>query len=162
MRESAWVKAREVQVRILPTGVPPSTSPLAHPTLPKWQQNRIRDLLSQLAWIRGQSRSSTATERPDTSGKCGFDAHRARQFRRAVECGLSVKSERTSGFKSRPSRQMAGFPSRLLWNYAFRWDSSLLPGHLLVHCGRFIGNYGQHGRDLLEIFWRNAGEHILV
>ena len=47
-----------------------------------------------------------------TSGKCGFDSHRARHFRRAVEFGLSVKSERMSGFKSRPSRQMAGFPTR--------------------------------------------------
>ena len=42
----------------------------------------------------------------------GFDSHRERQFRRAVEFGLSVKSERMSGFKSRPSRQMAGFPTR--------------------------------------------------
>ena len=47
-------------------------------------------------------------------GRCGFDSHRARQFRRAVEFGLSVKSERMSGFKSRPSRQMAGFPTRFL------------------------------------------------
>src|SRR5438874_5698262 len=35
-------------------------------------------------------------------------------FRRAVEFGLSAKRETASGFKSRPSRQMAGFPSRLL------------------------------------------------
>jgi len=66
-----------------------SITPLAYLTLPERQQNRIRDLRPKLAQIRGQSRSSTATERPDASGKCGFDAHRARQFRRAVEFGLS-------------------------------------------------------------------------
>ena len=47
------------------------------------------------------------------SGRRGFDSHRERQFRRAVEFGLSVKRATASGFKSRPSRQMAGFPTRL-------------------------------------------------
>jgi hypothetical protein len=37
-----------------------------------------------------------------------------RVFRRAVESGLSEQRETASGFKSRPSRQMAGFPTRLL------------------------------------------------
>jgi len=40
--------------------------------------------------LRGYSRSSTATERPDASGRRGFDSHRERQFRRAVEFGLSA------------------------------------------------------------------------
>jgi hypothetical protein len=38
----------------------------------------------------------------------------SKHFRRAVEFGLSVKRETASGFKSRPSRHMAGFPTRLL------------------------------------------------
>ena len=44
-------------------------------------------------------------------GRCGFDSHRECQFRRAVEFGLSVKSERTSGFKPRPSRQYGWVPN---------------------------------------------------
>jgi hypothetical protein len=49
--------------------------------------------------LRGQSRSSTAIERPKRFGRRGFDSHRARQFRRAVEFGLSVKRETASTFK---------------------------------------------------------------
>ena len=49
----------------------------------------------------GQSRSSTARERPEEFGRRGFDSHRARQFRRAVEFGLSVKRQTASEFKPR-------------------------------------------------------------
>ncbi len=97
-----------------------SITPLAHRDLPSTAfalcsvQNRIRGVDATFAPLCGQSRSSTAIERPKQFGRRGFDSHRARQFRRAVEFGLSVKSERTSGFKSLPSRQMAGFPTRLL------------------------------------------------
>ena len=48
---------------------------------------------------RGQSRSSTAIEHPKQFGRCGFDSHRARYFRRAVEFGLSVKRATASGFE---------------------------------------------------------------
>ena len=51
--------------------------------------------------LRGQSRSSTAIEHPKKFGRRGFDSHRARQFRRAVEFGLSVKRETASAFKPR-------------------------------------------------------------
>ena len=51
--------------------------------------------------LRGQSRSSTAIEHPKRFGRRGFDSHRARQFRRAVEFGLSVKRETASAFKPR-------------------------------------------------------------
>ena len=78
-----------------------SITPLAHLTLPKWQQNRIRDLRWKFARTRGQSRSSTAIEHPKKFGKRGFDSHRARQFRRAAEFGLSVKRETASAFKPR-------------------------------------------------------------
>src|SRR6267142_1812553 len=89
-----------------------SITPLAHLTLPKRQQNRIRDLRSKFARTRGQSRSSTAIEHPKKFGRRGFDSHRARQFRRAAEFGLSnwvaqtateqlVKTRRC-GFDSRP------------------------------------------------------------
>ena len=46
---------------------------------------------------------STAIEHPNRFGRRGFDSHRARQFRRAVEFGLSVKSRPvgTSAFKPR-------------------------------------------------------------
>ena len=56
--------------------------------------------------LRGQSRSSTAIEHPKRFGKCGFDAHRARQFRRAVEFGLSAKRETASAFKPRTIGQL--------------------------------------------------------
>src|SRR5438128_660164 len=78
-----------------------SITPLAHLTLPKRQQNRIRDLRSKFARTRGQSRSSTAIEHPKKFGRCGFDSHRARQFRRAAEFGLSAKRETASAFKPR-------------------------------------------------------------
>ena len=52
-----------------------------------------------LPW--GQSRSSTAREHPVEFGRRGFDSHRARQFRRAAEFGLSVKRETASAFKPR-------------------------------------------------------------
>ena len=51
--------------------------------------------------LGGQSRSSTAIEHPKRFGRRGFDSHRARQFRRAVEFGLSVKRETASAFKPR-------------------------------------------------------------
>ena len=51
--------------------------------------------------LRGQSRSSTAIEHPKRFGRRGFDSHRARQFRRAVEFRLSVKRETASAFKPR-------------------------------------------------------------
>src|SRR6266478_1088696 len=51
--------------------------------------------------LRGQSRSSTAIEHPKKFGKRGFDSHRARHFRRAVEFGLSAKRETASAFKPR-------------------------------------------------------------
>jgi len=86
----------------------------------KWQQNRVRDLRPRFARTCGYSRSSTAIEHTDVSGRRGFDSHRERQFRRAVEFGLSAKRETASGFKSCPSRQMAGFPSRLLSVVTFR------------------------------------------
>ena len=47
----------------------------------------------------GYSRSSTAIERPKQFGERGFDSHRERHFRRAVEFGLSVKRETASGFE---------------------------------------------------------------
>src|SRR5258708_34436673 len=78
-----------------------SITPLAHLTLPKRQQNRIRDLRSKFARTRGQSRSSTAIEHPKKFGSRGFDSHRARQFRRAAEFGLSAKRETASAFKPR-------------------------------------------------------------
>jgi len=50
--------------------------------------------------------------------KSGWSPH----LRRAAEFGLSVKSRicGTSGFKSRPSRQSAGFPARSLSVAVFR------------------------------------------
>src|SRR6516162_3565989 len=42
-------------------------------------------------------------------------------LRRAVEFGLSVKSERMSGFEPRASRNMAGFPAPSLSVVAFPW-----------------------------------------
>jgi hypothetical protein len=51
--------------------------------------------------LRGQSRSSTAIEHPKKVGRRGFDSHRARQFRRAAEFGLSAKRETASAFKPR-------------------------------------------------------------
>jgi hypothetical protein len=56
--------------------------------------------------LRGQSRSSTAIEHPKRFGRRGFDSHRARQFRRAVEFGLSVKRETASAFKPRTIGQL--------------------------------------------------------
>lgn len=93
-----------------------SITPLAHPILRNFTETSPQTTASGRRHLlrRGYSRSSTAIERPDSSGKCEFDSHRERQFRRAVEFGLSVKSARMSGFKSRPSRQMAGFPTRSL------------------------------------------------
>ena len=64
--------------------------------------------------LRGQSRSSTAIEHPKRFGRRGFDSHRARQFRRAVEFGLSVKRETASAFKPRTIGPTDGFPTRLL------------------------------------------------
>ena len=69
--------------------------------------------------LRGQSRSSTAIEHPKRFGRCGFDSHRARQFRRAVEFGLSVKRETASAFKPRTigrlmDAHLASCPSFLL------------------------------------------------
>jgi hypothetical protein len=104
-----------------------SITPLAHLTLPKRQQNRIRDLRPKFARTRGQSRSSTAIEYPRPLGRRGFDSHRERQFRRAVEFGLSVKSERMSGFKPRAIRQL--MDSQL----------ALCPSHQCV--GRLIEGY---------------------
>ena len=54
----------------------------------------------------GQSRSSTAREYPERFGRHGFDSHRARHFRRAVEFGLSVKRETASAFKPRTIGQL--------------------------------------------------------
>ena len=56
--------------------------------------------------LRGQARSSTAIEHPKRFGRRGFDSHRARQFRRAVEFGLSVKRETASGFEPRAIGQL--------------------------------------------------------
>ena len=58
--------------------------------------------------LRGQSRSSTAIEHPKRFGRRGFDSHRARHFRRAVEFGLSVKSRNfgASAFKPRTVGQL--------------------------------------------------------
>ncbi len=83
-----------------------SITPLAHLTLPKRQQNRIRDLRSKFARTRGQSRSSTAIEHPKKFGRRGFDSHRARQFRRAAEFGLSAKRETASAFIPRTIGQL--------------------------------------------------------
>ena len=41
-----------------------SITPLAHPTLPYRQQNRVRKLRNYLVRLVGYSRSSTAIERP--------------------------------------------------------------------------------------------------
>src|ERR1041385_8041495 len=64
-------------------------------------QNRIREVCAPFVLVRGQSRSSTAIEYPNRFGRRGFDSHRARNFRRAVEFGLSVKRETASAFKPR-------------------------------------------------------------
>ena len=70
--------------------------------------------------------SSIARERSGESfERCRFEScqleslrqHRLlsiESFGRAVEFGLSVKRETASGFKPRPSRPMAGFPTHLL------------------------------------------------
>ena len=52
------------------------------------------------------TRSSTAIERPDSVWEMWVRCHRARQFRRAVEFGLSVKRETASAFKPRTIRQL--------------------------------------------------------
>lgn len=76
--------------------------------------------------------SSTAIERPDASGGYEFDAHRECQFRRAVEFGLSDKRETASGFDPRPSRQMAGFPTRPL--SVAQFIGPKVVGYLILLC----------------------------
>ena len=82
--------------------------------------NRIREVCAPCVLLRGQSRSSTAKEHSEKFGRRGFDSHRARQFRRAVEFGLSVKRETASAFKPRTigqpmDSQLALCPSFLFW-----------------------------------------------
>ena len=89
--------------------------------------NKPRPRIVQALPVRGYSRSSTAIEYPRPLGRRGFDSHRERQFRRAVEFGLSVKSERMSGFKPRAIRQL--MDSQL----------ALCPSHQCV--GRLIEGY---------------------
>ena len=106
-----------------------SIRPLAHLTLPKRQQNRIRDLRSKFARTRGQSRGSTAIEHSKKFGRRGFDSHRARQFRRAAEFGLSAKRETASAFKPRTIGQLmdshlASCPSSFLGWAAVLWLSN--------------------------------------
>ena len=73
---------------------------------------------NRVAWSRGKAgptRSSTAIEHPDsTSGRCGFDAHRERQFRRAVEFGLSGKAGNRERVRIPHHRATDGFPTRSL------------------------------------------------
>ena len=74
------------------------------------------NLRSKFARTHGYSRSSTATERLDASGRCGFDSHRERQFRRAVEFGLSGIVPLLRDERVRPpcNRATDCFPSRSL------------------------------------------------
>ena len=51
MRESAWAKPQEVQVRVLPTGVPPPTSFLVHRVFPT----------GRCVWVIGKSGARTAS-----------------------------------------------------------------------------------------------------
>src|ERR1043165_5399779 len=75
--------------------------------------------------LRGQSRSSTAIEHPKRFGRRGFDSHRARQFRRAVEFGLSVKRETASAFKPRTIGQPMDSQLASLSVVPFGWAAVL-------------------------------------
>ena len=121
-----------------------SITSLAHLSLPKRDhglpsaQDRVRDLSKQFYSGCGLTRSSTAIEHSDTSGRCGFDSHRERQFRRAVEFGLSVKRVTASGFESRPSRKDGWVPNSFFvrrrfragpLHFGYRTGSSTAPEH---------------------------------
>ena len=121
-----------------------SITSLAHLSLLKHDhglpsaQDRVRDLSKQYYSGCGLTRSSTAIEHSDTSGRCGFDSHRERQFRRAVEFGLSVKRVTASGFESRPSRQDGWVPNSFFvrrrfragpLHFGYRTGSSTAPEH---------------------------------
>ena len=128
MRESAWEKSQEVQVRVLPNGVPLPTSFLVHRAFPNAQLCVASDRTASVKFVRkcelrGQSRSSTAREHPKKFGRRGFDSHRARQFRRAAEFGLSAKRETASAFKPRTIGQpmdshLASCPSFSFFGWA--------------------------------------------
>ena len=117
---ASWAKVQALRVRFpaWSASVRSRHLPIVTCRAPRLRCARLRT--ASVGWtqrLRRLADSPVVQPRKNTrrtSGKCGFDSHRARHFRRAVEFGLSVKSERTSGFKSRLSRQMAGFPARLL------------------------------------------------
>ena len=70
-----------------------SITPLAHLTLPKTATKPHPRICARS--LRGLADSPVVQPRENAriqSGRSGFDAHRARQFRRAVEFGLSAKA----------------------------------------------------------------------
>src|SRR6266516_3737351 len=84
-----------------------SITPLAHLTLPKTATKPHPGICARS--LRGLADSPVVQPRENARiqfGRCGFDAHRARQFRRAVEFGLSVKRETASAFKPRTIGQL--------------------------------------------------------
>ena len=86
----------------------------------------------------GPPRSSTATERPDASGKRGFDSHRERQFRRAVEFGLSAKRATASGFEPRAIRRL--MDSQLAFCLSFHLISDGSQDWVIAHNDAVAGS----------------------
>ena len=103
-------------------------------------QNRIREVGATCALLRGQSRTSTAIEHLKKFGRRGFDSHRARHFRRAVEFGLLVKRETASAFKPRTIGQLM--------------DSHLAP------CPSFLFGMGRCAL-VIELGSSTASEHLV-
>ena len=118
-----------------------SISLLAHLNLPKLATRPHPR--SAPRGLRGLADSPVVQPRENTriqSGRRGFDSHRARHFRRAVEFGLSVKRETASAFDPRTIGQLM--------------DSHLAP------CPSFLFGMGRWA-SVIELGSSTALEHLV-